>query len=225
MTGENKYHCKFCTRKQGKPIEDKSTGKSSTKEAQDEPFLDVFKQEDKKFAPVYTVSTAQMLICELPKVVVLNLKRFEHVGASFRKLAKHITFPLQLDMLPFCTDDCKVRGGSNSTGLYELFGVVVHIGRLGGGHYSAYVKARTSQSDLMSEVTESIEQDDLKESALHDALQKLKECSMTFKQSDLRCQPGAWYHVSDLHVSKASENQVLKAQAYILFYKRLFVKG
>ena len=32
---------------------------------------------------------------------------------------------------------------------------------------------------------------------------------------------GKWYYISDTHVSEASEERVLKAQAYILFYERM----
>lgn len=34
--------------------------------------------------------------------------------------------------------------------------------------------------------------------------------------------PGKWYYVSDSHVREMSEESVLKAQAYILFYERIF---
>lgn len=34
--------------------------------------------------------------------------------------------------------------------------------------------------------------------------------------------PGKWYYVSDSHVREASENDVLNAQAYLLFYERIF---
>lgn len=34
--------------------------------------------------------------------------------------------------------------------------------------------------------------------------------------------PGKWYYVSDSHVREVSEDSVLKAQAYILFYERIF---
>lgn len=33
---------------------------------------------------------------------------------------------------------------------------------------------------------------------------------------------GKWYFVSDSHVREVSEDHVLKAQAYILFYERIF---
>merc|ERR1719260_242531 len=34
-------------------------------------------------------------------------------------------------------------------------------------------------------------------------------------------QPRRWYHVSDSSVSEVSEEKVLKAQAYLLFYERI----
>ncbi len=30
-----------------------------------------------------------------------------------------------------------------------------------------------------------------------------------------------WYHISDTHVTEASEDKVLKCQAYLLFYERI----
>lgn len=34
--------------------------------------------------------------------------------------------------------------------------------------------------------------------------------------------PGKWYYVSDSHVREVGEDTVLKAQAYMLFYERIF---
>ena len=34
--------------------------------------------------------------------------------------------------------------------------------------------------------------------------------------------PGKWYYVSDSHVRESSESDVLNAQAYLLFYERIF---
>lgn len=34
--------------------------------------------------------------------------------------------------------------------------------------------------------------------------------------------PGKWYYCSDSHVREVSEETVLKTQAYILFYERIF---
>jgi ubiquitin carboxyl-terminal hydrolase 16/45 len=34
--------------------------------------------------------------------------------------------------------------------------------------------------------------------------------------------PGKWFYVSDSHVREVSESEVLNAQAYLLFYERIF---
>jgi ubiquitin carboxyl-terminal hydrolase 16/45 len=34
--------------------------------------------------------------------------------------------------------------------------------------------------------------------------------------------PGKWYYVSDSHVRETTESEVLNAQAYLLFYERIF---
>lgn len=39
---------------------------------------------------------------------------------------------------------------------------------------------------------------------------------------DMEPQPGKWYYVSDSHVRETTEQQVLNAQAYLLFYERIF---
>lgn len=38
---------------------------------------------------------------------------------------------------------------------------------------------------------------------------------------DLSSSEGQWYHISDTHVRTATESEVLKCQAYLLFYERL----
>lgn len=34
--------------------------------------------------------------------------------------------------------------------------------------------------------------------------------------------PGKWYYISDTHVSEVTESKVLSAEAYLLFYERIF---
>ena len=59
---------------------------------------------------VYTEATKQLLISFAPPVLTLHLKRFQQVGFGLRKMAKHVTFPLQLDLAPFCSRRGEVRG-------------------------------------------------------------------------------------------------------------------
>lgn len=39
---------------------------------------------------------------------------------------------------------------------------------------------------------------------------------------DVAAPPGKWYYVSDSHVQEATEDRVLNAQAYLLFYERIY---
>lgn len=81
-----------------------------------------------------------------PAVLILHLKRFQ-VGprGMFRKITKHVTFPLVLDIAPFCASKVKkldgIRQGQKQLP-YSLYGIVEHSGTMHGGHYVAYVKVR-----------------------------------------------------------------------------------
>lgn len=97
---------------------------------------------------VHTNATKQLLIAVPPAVLILHLKRFQ-VGprGMFRKITKHVTFPLVLDIAPFCASKVKrmpdfyIRPGQKQLP-YSLYGIVEHSGTMHGGHYVAYVKVR-----------------------------------------------------------------------------------
>lgn len=82
---------------------------------------------------ICTSSTKQYLISQVPPVLILHLKRFQTQRVGFRKVLKHVSFPMLLNLAPVCTDHKKPR-------LYALYGVVEHSGTVHGGHYVAYVK-------------------------------------------------------------------------------------
>uniref|UniRef100_A0A8I5TYT4 Ubiquitin carboxyl-terminal hydrolase 16 n=4 Tax=Hominidae TaxID=9604 RepID=A0A8I5TYT4_PONAB len=97
---------------------------------------------------VYTNAKKQMLISLAPPVLTLHLKRFQQAGFNLRKVNKHIKFPEILDLAPFCTLKCKNVAEENTRVLYSLYGVVEHSGTMRSGHYTAYAKARTTNSHL-----------------------------------------------------------------------------
>ena len=80
----------------------------------------------------------------------------------------------------------------SGTLLYSLYGVVVHGGGMQGGHYTCFTKTRPM--------------------ATLDTPAKSKQGEQTDEQ---------WYHASDTQVRTATETEVLKSQAYLLFYERL----
>jgi ubiquitin C-terminal hydrolase len=68
----------------------------------------------------------------LPKIMVIDLKRFNEKGVKNQKL---VSFPINdMDMSPY------VIGYKKNTYKYELYGVANHSGGTMGGHYFAYVK-------------------------------------------------------------------------------------
>ncbi|XP_039275476.1 ubiquitin carboxyl-terminal hydrolase 16 [Nilaparvata lugens] len=121
MAGNNKAGCDMCTKRHNKG-----------------------KEKDAK--TVYTNSTKRLLISKPPPILILHLKRFQVQMRSFRKLSCHVTFPLVLDIAPFCSKSCeKLLEKGQTQLLYSLYGVVEHSGTLHGGHYVAYVKVREGE--------------------------------------------------------------------------------
>lgn len=78
-------------------------------------------------------ASLQLQVLQPPRVLTLHLKRFQQ-GSSLRKVQRHVAFPVELDLAPYCSNQAK---GSRS---YTLYGVVEHSGRMTGGHYVAYVR-------------------------------------------------------------------------------------
>jgi len=75
----------------------------------------------------------QILFWNLPKVLVISLKRFSPDGT--KKLGHLITFPLDgFDLSNY------VIGYNKKSFIYELFGVCNHTGSVMGGHYTSFVK-------------------------------------------------------------------------------------
>ncbi|ETO26808.1 hypothetical protein RFI_10326 [Reticulomyxa filosa] len=104
-------------------------------------------------------ATKRLLISKPPKVLTLHLKRFEQRGHRLNKVSKSVRFPLHLDISPFLTDNAKTQfakqtteGSDNVTYrcMYQLYGVVVHLGGMGGGHYISYThKDRTNVNNFL----------------------------------------------------------------------------
>nr|KAF6463514.1 ubiquitin specific peptidase 45 [Molossus molossus] len=156
---------------------------------------------EKKAEGIYTNARKQLLISAVPVTLILHLKRFHQAGLSLRKVNRHVDFPLLLDLAPFCSATCKNVSVGEKV-LYGLYGVVEHSGSMRGGHYTAYVKVRTPSRELLEHVTGKKSVPGLKEPDSESA--------------------GQWVHVSDTYVQEVPESRALSAQAYLLFYERIF---
>ncbi|KAI5636574.1 ubiquitin carboxyl-terminal hydrolase domain-containing protein [Phthorimaea operculella] len=205
LTGNNKVGCETCT--------ERINGKDGK--------------------TVYTNATKRFLVSSPPAILILHLKRFQ-IGprCMFRKMSKHVDFPIVLDLAPFCAMD-KVKKLPNvnrgqSELLYSLYGVVEHSGGMHGGHYVAYVKVRApvkandprwwflpKSANTIPVPAGSGDADGDSESDLSGY--ESGEGPTTTPEVP----PGKWYYVSDSMVSEVSEDKVLRAQAYLLFYERI----
>jgi hypothetical protein len=97
-----------------------------------------------------------MDLWDAPRILVIHLKRFlyERVGGVLgervqrEKINDLVKFPMQgFDIGP-------MLAGNNSSKVstkYDLFAVSNHMGGLGGGHYTAYVKAQDESWWLMND--------------------------------------------------------------------------
>ena len=228
LTGQNKWACSRCTSmhaaKKKRDYED-----AEENEIGDEP------KKKKKEEVIYSNASKQLLIYSPPAILTIHLKRFQQTLYNLRKVNRHVDFPSQLDLAPFCSSTSistsSVRAGTSEI-LYELFGVVEHSGRLQGGHYTAYVKLRTSNAydhlnyaDFFTSPTVKTEEIDQLIEEINRKMYELKKISEEVNgNSDYAgggSLPSKWYHISDTHVSEVSEEKALKSQAYLLFYERI----
>lgn len=110
--------------------------------------------------------------------------------------------------------------------LYSLYGVVEHSGGMQGGHYTAYVRTRTplklDRSKIMSKPESDGGQRLSDESAADTRASEASEPTAAVGSTfDISSSGGQWYFISDSHVRTASESEMLKSQAYLLFYEQL----
>ncbi|KAJ0405488.1 hypothetical protein ATCC90586_000151 [Pythium insidiosum] len=78
--------------------------------------------------------TKKISLYRLPQVLVVHLKRFSYSTFSRDKVTTAIRFPVVgLNVAEFCAEDAVLDGST----LYDLTGVVNHVGSLHGGHYTA----------------------------------------------------------------------------------------
>ncbi|KAL5010033.1 hypothetical protein ScPMuIL_012338 [Solemya velum] len=202
LIGNNKFGCANCSKQKHKQNPHK----------------------DKK-ETVYSSASKQYLIFVPPAVLTLHLKRFEQVGFSSRKVNRHVDFPLLLDLAPYCSSLCQGISPGQKKVLYSLYGVVEHSGRLNAGHYTAYVKVRpnigmlnnflqTGELNPMEHLRKYVDKNLYREQDAEGATAEGVE--------DVIVPPGRWFHISDNRVSEVTETTVQHAQAYLLFYERIY---
>ena len=113
------------------------------------------------------------LVDGFPDTFVMNLKYYKMQDFDLKKIDTHITFDLDLDMSKYMVR----RPETPKKLVYELYAVVVHKGRINGGHYMCYVKHSLEKGEK-------------------------------------------WLMFNDEIIQEMDSEDVIKKQAYILFYRK-----
>ncbi|KAF2000480.1 ubiquitin carboxyl-terminal hydrolase-like protein 22 [Amniculicola lignicola CBS 123094] len=104
-------------------------------------------------------ATKQLSIKQLPPVLPIHLKRFEHTKSTSSKIETRVSFPVKIDLYPYSTH-CKttqpkasklnnISNGNHNMNtpansiVYELSAVIVHKGKIDSGHYVSYSREGT----------------------------------------------------------------------------------
>ncbi len=79
---------------------------------------------------------------KVPDILVIHIKRFHHTEQCREKIRSLVIFPLSgLDVSNFVAGLSPQRKSANLGGLmYDLYGVLNHMGGMTGGHYTAYCR-------------------------------------------------------------------------------------
>jgi len=122
--------------------------------------------------------------------------------------------------------------------MYSLYGVVEHSGTLRSGHYTAYVKLRSSDTSA-SQCLKFLQSLSPSQMSVKQLVAKLRAVSLSCNPPQRRednefqliseqqqscgslASDGRWFHISDTSVSQVKLANVLHCQAYILFYERI----
>ncbi|KFV66502.1 Ubiquitin carboxyl-terminal hydrolase 44, partial [Dryobates pubescens] len=88
---------------------------------------------------ILTEAQKQLMVCRLPQVLRLHLKRFRWSGRNHReKIGVHVSFEQRLNMEPYCCRE-SLKSLLPDCFIYDLSAVVMHHGKgFGSGHYTAY---------------------------------------------------------------------------------------
>ncbi|KAJ1447542.1 hypothetical protein M885DRAFT_542426 [Pelagophyceae sp. CCMP2097] len=123
---------------------------------------------------------------KLPDILVIHLKRFLFLPTWREKIRTNVVFPMSaLDLAPYV--------GAARPLLFDLFAVTNHVGRLEGGHYTAYAKATPCSAD-----------------GVEDVASPFPEPGDEF----------SWLHFDDDAVEEVPAASVVTEHAYVLFYRK-----
>ncbi len=167
-------------------------------------------------------ATKRVTLESLPRILCLHLKRFRWQPPLPPKVNTNVTFPAELDMMPYV--DQSVRDTMTTSTQYRLFAVVNHHGKAcGSGHYTCVTRDDTAVASIVASTMLNDDVDD--DHAINidgdaDDSADSQRRAAAFSAAISGSVP-TWIEHDDRTVRRvAFEGSVVTPQAYLLFYER-----
>jgi hypothetical protein len=181
--------------------------------------------------------TKSFVIWRPPPIMVVQLKRFQYNRYSRKKLTDLVQFPLEnLDIDPFVASSSPFHSSSSEEGSasqtsiktkYNLFGVVHHVGIMGGGHYvaslrdnSAALQAMYQSSAGFSTTSSSSPRADSGGGTASGLSSDAAEPASPHSPPEGVPLSKQWWCFNDSTVTAIKQEEVVSPSAYLLVYMR-----
>lgn len=106
----------------------------------------------------------QLTIWRLPKILIIQLKRFSYKQFTRDKIDHFIEFPINnLDLKDFCSES---KANLEGKAIYDLYGVINHFGGILGGHYTCCTKTVYKNNQYGWRTFDDSNVDDIDESSI-----------------------------------------------------------
>jgi len=103
-------------------------------------------------------ATKKMDLYSTGNILCIHLKRFKREKYRNQKLVDHVEFPIE----NFVLDDY-VLGQTDESQVFDLYGIVHHMGGAHGGHYVADIKTEDGWFNMNDTLAKKIKDDDIEE--------------------------------------------------------------
>jgi hypothetical protein len=181
----------------------------------------------------------KMVLWRLPDILTIHFKRFRSSDKWREKITTKVNFPLTgLNMKEWCHSESPVvvADESGEAYVYDLIGVLNHLGGMTGGHYIAFCKATPCTKDGREEVAYDFngvgttmpvvsEEENDAPSGWKFGRQKAEVnpnkvmAAETAKVAGESAEP-LWLQFDDDYVEPIPPRDIVSETAYVLFYRR-----
>lgn len=182
----------------------------------------------------------RMTLWNLPDLLTFHVKRFNCSARWREKISIKVNFPLTgLDMKEWCDPQSPVLQGPEDSSIYDLIGVINHLGGMTSGHYVAACKATYCGTEGGEELAYSfsgegtngldeIEKETQVSSGWKLGRNKEKEIASSVQskvatataKSIAESHEPLWLQFDDDLVEPIPPSSVVSENAYVLFYRR-----